>query len=148
MSTLHPLSVSVRGICVSHCPPELEAQVEALFAEALTCAEGGRVAVEEVDGTDVLCLFLDERTVRPIVSGLTALGLLTEHADLTPALLRGRSCGAVYDAALVRHRHLVDAFRRQHLTVNDVLDKIGALGIGSLDAVDREVLRSATPGSA
>lgn len=140
MCTLQHLSASVRGIRVSHCPPELEAQVEALFTEVLTLDKGDRVAVEEVDGSDVLCLFLDERTVRPIITGLTALGLLTEHADLTHAILQGRSCGPVFDAALARYHALVEAFRRQHLTVNDVLDKINAQGMRSLDAVDREVL--------
>jgi hypothetical protein len=140
MFHLHTLPAAVHGIRVLSCAPEVEAQVEDLFAEVLAFHDGDRVAVEEVDGTDVLCFFVEQGKVRSVVTGLAALGLIAEQTDLTQDLLLGRSCGAVYDTALARYRHLVDAFRRQHLTVNDVLDKIGTYGFISLDDVEREVL--------
>lgn len=140
MSGHQNLPSAVHGIRVNHVAPHLQAQVEHVFAGSLAVADRDRVAVEVVDGTDVLCFFVEEWKVRSIVTGLAALGLNSEPVDLSHPLLLGRSCGAAFDAVLARYRDLVLAFRRQHLTVNDVLDKIGTHGLGSLDAVDREVL--------
>ena len=140
MSGHQNLPSTVYGIRVNHFAPHLQARVEHVIAVSLAVADGDRVAVEVVDGTDVLCFFVEEWKVRSVVTGLAALGMISEPVDLSHPILLGRSCGPVFDAVLARYRGLVESFRRQHLTVNDVLDKIGAYGIGSLDAVDREVL--------
>lgn len=131
---------AVHGIRVKPCARAVEEQVERLIAEALELDDGDRVAVEVVDGTDVLCLFVDQEKVRAILTGLASMGLIAGQADLSHDLLLGRSCGAVYDGALARYRHLVDAFRRQHVTIDQVLDKISEQGYAALDSVEREVL--------
>lgn len=135
----------VHGIHVKACPDELERQKEELLTEVLECGDVHRATMAEVDGAEVICFFVESHKVCAIVAGLSAMGLLAESSDLSSAILMGRSCGTAYDRSLANRPGLVSSFRRQHLTIDLVLDKINVHGVVSLDEVDRAVLMSSPP---
>lgn len=134
----------VHGIRVKDCPDGIERQMQQLLADVFECGDEHFATMAEVDGTEVICFFVEPHKVCSIVAGLADMGLLSEENDLSSAILMGRSCGPAYDMALASNPDLVNTFRRQHLTIDMVLDKINTCGIASLDGVDRAVLITAS----
>ncbi len=135
------LPATIHGLQLKPYTCDQEEQLVHLFATIMEPEDGDRVAVEVVDDTEVLCFFIHPGKVRSIVSGLARLDLIATLDDLSLDLLLGRDPGAPYNAALEHYLHLVDAYRWQHLKLDNVLDKISAYGITSLDAMDLAVLK-------
>lgn len=119
---------------------EQESAIQELLSTAFENYDTPFFAVEEIDGMDTVCLFLDQINVIGLLVGLQQMNLVYEHGDLTRSILLRRSCGPAFDRLLSEHAELVGDFRRAYLSVNDVLDLILVRGYDGLDAIDHEVL--------
>lgn len=139
----NPLPFSVQAIRLRPCGPELDRRIEKLLSETLEPSDLGRVAVEDFNGNEVVCFFLEATKTDRIVAELRAMGVLETQRELSQEILLGRSCGAEIDLTLSNYPDLVRTYRLCHLTIDDVLDKMNGSGLERLDDVDREVLASA-----
>ena len=125
------------------CSPELAPRIEQMLCDVLDMGDMDRVAVEDIDGCDVVCFFVETYKADLIIAHLQSMGVLGMQCELSHKILLGQSCGADIDLVLAQCPELVRAYRACHLTVDDVLDKMIDLGPGSLDEVDKAVLANA-----
>lgn len=103
------------------------------------------IAVEEIDGRDVMFLFVEQSKVDAFINLLNENNLLEASRDVMDELLMGD----FEDARLVKmmqsdeFKSMFDSFLLKNLDSDKVLDKINLKGIDKLTDVDKTILDQA-----
>ena len=102
------------------------------------------VAIEEIDGADVLFLFVEQSKVDKLIELVTKYELIDFHKEVSDEILQGD----ITDVELLNlmmcdeFKDMFDSFILKNLNSDMVLDKIIEKGIESLTENDKKVLEN------
>ena len=101
------------------------------------------IAVEEDEqGCDCMVLFLDDLKIMGFMEFCQEESLILEYFDISTELLKNEEIPSVVTKMIKSDEFssLFDSFFKKNLTIDIILDKIGAQGAESLTIIEKEIL--------